>query len=689
MRSTLLGAVYSDPWLLTPSSPVTYYSAAVHRETPGSKGVSRRWQLFHPRAAGPSRFGAIAIALFIAAAAYASDAPTARLINSPQIKSRLLVSVGLPYGAQYRPGYGFPLKVLITNSGAPIPVDVLITQGEGDSGIRVPIFAEHTLGAGTTQSPAVCVRVPDIEADLNVIVREPGLSGTVLFRGSLRPVLQSLPDESRVVLCCGANSADGLPREYNDTIHLDAKELPIHGWMYESIDLVILSDATFKDASSDAKEALRNWVLSGGRLLLTASGPAGALKPAMAARLLPLSPNALRGQESIPTDFKWWQENMGLTSADILKRRANQQPVYVKSELGFGHVVFLFPGNDDADARAFGLSVINDPFLQRNRDKFPDFRVQTKAFDTAVHGVMGSSRMRTAANWFAIGALIFCGLIIACGLIRSRLEAIGWVVCLAAVLAVMLNSFFPEPQRVVSRVQWTQLSEDGRAIVRREWAQSEAFRRDQRVSATGPAGGSLVPLYQDRDRLADAAYESAEQDDHQQLFDLRVSTDTPALLLGLDSDERPADRDDSVTIRSREDGTTLTFHPPRPDFHPSFALWIDSHGRRTFIEQADSPQGFVSSAVSDEPAAIRATVGSSGGQEVIKARAAALMQAVKVAVETQRDTLIFWSGGGEDFEPLIEFTNDAGNSGSSASSDKPAEEGARFVLWSTQARRAK
>ena len=624
--------------------------------------------------------------------AHASDVPAIPLVNSPQIKSHLMVSVQLPFGKLYRPGYGLPLKVVITNSGAPATAEVLITQGEGDAGIRIPIPITTLNPGPPVQSPIVCVRVPDIEADMNVIVREPGPSGTVLFRGSLRPVLQSLPDETRVVLSCGANAADGLPREFNHAIHLDAQELPTHGWMYESIDLAILSDGTFKDAKSEAKEALRNWVLSGGRLLLTASGTASALKPAMAARLLPLAPEALRGQESIPTDFKWWQDNMGLSSADILKRRANQQPVYVKTELGFGHVVFLFPGNDDADARTYGLNVINDPYLQRTRDKFPDFRVQPKAFDTSVRGVMGPSRMTRAATWFAIGALIFGGLIVACGLIRSRLEAIGWVLCLAAVLAVMLNSFFPEPQRVVSRVQWTLLSEDGRALVRREWSQAEAFRRDQRVSAIGPAGGSLIPLYADRDRLSDAAYESAELDDHQELFGLRVNTDDPAMLLGLDSDERPADRDDSMTIRSREDGTTLTFHPPHADFHPNFALWVDAHGRRTVIEQADSPQGFVRSTINDEPAAIRATIGSAGGQDVVKARAAALMQAVRAAVDSQRETLIFWTapGSSDEFEPLIEFTTDSGDSGSSSSSsEKPAEEGARFVLWTTQAHRAK
>jgi hypothetical protein len=611
--------------------------------------------------------------LSCSASELAPPATQVQLVNSPQIKSRLLVTAQLPFGIEYRPGYGFPLKLLFTNTGSTVTADVLITQGEGDSGIRIPVLTEHSINAGASQSPLVCVRVPDIDADLNVIVREPGRAGTVLFKGSLRPVLRGLPDETRIVLCCGANADEGLPREFNHTIHVEAKDLPNRAWMYESVDLVILSDSTFNAAPEEAKESLRNWLLSGGRLLLTSSGPSGSLQAAITARLLPIDAQAVR---SIPTDFKWWEANMGLSAANILKRRANQQPVYVKTQLGFGHIVFLFPGNGDAEARAFGVGVLNDPYLEHRHDKYPDLRVQNKAYDACVRGMMGPARMRTAGNWFGIGALIFCGLVVACSLIRSRLEAIGWVVCLAAVLTVMLNSFFPEPQRVVSRVQWSQIPEDGRALVRKEWSLVEAFRRDQSVTATGAAGGSLIPLFQDKDRLSDAQFGSADSDDRQQLYDLHVATDSPALLLGIDSDERSVDPKSAVMLKSRDDQTVLTYYSPGAEASSKIAIWVDAHGRRNFIEQLDSPSGFTRSLLTDEAAAIRATVGSSGGEDAVKARAAALMQAVRVAVAAQRDTLIFWTATGSSFEPLIEFASENG--------EKPAEEGARFAVWSVE-----
>jgi hypothetical protein len=384
---------------------------------------------------------------------------------------------------------------------------------------------------------------------------------------------------------------------------------------------------------------------------------------------------------SIPSDFKWWEENMGLSAADIVKRRANQQPVYVKTQLGFGHIVFLFPGNGDAEARAFGVGVLNDPFLERKHDKYPDLRVQNRAYEICVRGMMGSTRMRTAGNWFGIGALIFCGLVVACSLIRSRMEAIGWVVCLAAVLMVMLNSFFPEPQRVVSRVQWDRISADGHALVRSEWSLVEAFRRDQSVDAAGPSGGSLIPLYQDKDRLSEAQFGSAESDDRQQLYDLRIATDSPALLLGTDSDERPVEAQNAVTIMSRDDGLKLTYARPGAEVQRKLAIWVDAHGRRNFIEQFEAPGGFARSVITDEAAAIRATVGSAGGEDAVKARAAALMQAVRAAVAAQRDTLIFWTGSGASFEPLIELTSEKG--------EKPAEEGARFAVWSAEAKSSK
>ena len=659
------------------------------RATPGMRAQAVEVMMLRPRTAGVtgscSALAALALALALAlsvlvlTSGYASElAPPpvqVPLLNSPQIKSRLLVTAQLPFGTEYRPGYGFPLKLLITNTGSPVTADVLITQGEGDSGIRIPVLSEHAITAGTAQSPLVCVRVPDIDADLNVLVREPGSAGTVLFKGSLRPVLRGLPDETRVVLCCGANADEGLPREFNHTIHVDAKDLPNRAWMYESVDLVILSDGTFNAATAEAKEALRNWLLSGGRLLLTSSGPSSALQAALTARLLPIHAQSVR---SIPTDFKWWEENMGLSAADILKRRANQQPVYVKTQLGFGHVVFLFPGNGDAEARAFGVAVLNDPWLEHRHDKYPDLRVQNRAYDATVRGMMGAARMRTAGTWFGIGALIFCGLLVACSLIRSRLEAIGWVVCLAAVVTVMLNNFFPEPQRVVSRVQWSQIPADGRALVRKEWSLVEAFRRNQSVSATGPAGGSLIPLFPDKDRLSEAQFGSAESDERQQLYELRVAVDSPALLLGVDSDERSEEPGTAgvATIKSRDDGTTLNYARPGADAQTKLAIWVDAHGRRTFIEQLDTPGGFAIAAITDEVAAIRATVGSAGGEDAVKARSAALLQAIRSAGAAQHDTLIFWSGAGAAFEPLIELSAENG--------EKPAEEGARFALWSVE-----
>ena len=604
------------------------------------------------------------------------------LVNALKSNSHLLVSVRLPFGQRYRAGCAFPIKALLSSSGPIHNVNVKITEGDGDYGVDATVMNDQPLTPAKSQSRPVCVRATDIRADLNVLVSDPGSANTVLFKGSLKPVLQPLPDETRVVLCCGDHSSEGLPKELNHVIPVTAKSFPDHDWMYESIDLVILSDGSFKDASPAARDALRAWLLGGGRLLVT-SASAGALQAAIAAKLLPIKAGA--NVNPVPTDFKWWEANAGLTAADIMLRKNTLTPVYVQAQMGFGRVVFLYPGNDEADAHRYGLDLFKNPVLDRIRDRLPDQRVQPKACDTIVRRIMAPGRMSRSGIFFGVGALIFCGVLAGCYRVRSRLEAIGWVVCMPAILAVLLNSCFPEPRCVVSRVAWNSISRDGAASVRKEWALIEAFRHPEIVTVTGPANGTLMPVYPDKDHLFDAQFSMPVPGDRLQLENLYITEDAPALFEGVrvDAHDRGAAPPETVSLRSRKDGVTLLCHPPRDWRSARLAIWIDAQGSRKFIEQVDSREGFEVSKCADDRAAIRASIGSSGGQDVVNARAALLTQAARAAQEngSGRDTLIFWSGETESIEsPLVEFPAESGQ--------PPPEEGARFAVWCVEAARA-
>src|SRR5207248_3340556 len=93
--------------------------------------------------------------------------------------------------------------------------------------------------------------------------------------------------------------------------------------------------------------------------------------------------------------------------------------------------------------------------------------------------------------------------------------------------------------------------------------------------------------------------------------------------------------------------------------------------------------GFELSKCSDERAAIRATVGSAGGEDVVNARAALLNNAARAAADNRpgRDTLIFWMGGSDSIStPLVEFPVEI--------RQPMPEEGARFAVWEVEATRS-
>jgi hypothetical protein len=597
-------------------------------------------------------------------AAFASDLPSAPVPNQLPAGSGISVSVEAPFGFRYRPGYALPLRFKITNVGPQRTADVFIVEGSDDSGSRPAVFSGQTFASrASRQSELVEGRAPSVQADLSVIVRDASSdNGVALFKGSLKPVLQPLEAETRMVLCCGYRGASALTGQFFYPVLLSAEQLPTENWMYEPVDLVILGDGSVRNAKPDATGSLRKWLLSGGCVLVASPD---ALNAAIAAKLLPLDESA---GKQFPSDPKWWEEHCG---ARVLKRKENQQPVYAEADLGLGRVVFLFPGNSESDAATYGTEIINRPELKRQREHLTDLRIQPAAFNGRVQGGVGPERIRTSANFFGIGALIFCGVLALCLLIRSKLEAIGWVVCIAAVLAVMLTHFFRVPKAIVSRVQWSRVSADGRELLKKEWASVETFHGELKVSVNGPAQGTIVPLFPDPDHLSDAQFDSEAGS----VNDLRVPGS--ALIFASVSDSAPHDEKRARTIHSRSDGTALTFWPsPLVEKEGvKLGIWVRPDSSVRYIEKIEGDT-FTARDFDDTTSAICSSIGTEGGPAAVKARAAVLDWAIRSAKESGRDTLVFWTSEREaGGSSLVEFASE------------PPEEGARFAVWSLEAGR--
>lgn len=400
------------------------------------------------------------------------------------------VTLRAPLGLRYRPGYAIPIEVRVHNPGAAFRGELLVSQGSAGGGQHCGLLEPLDFPAQATRVFSFPLLAPPVTADLTLLIREidsAGAPGPLRFQCSLSRALKPLAPEARLIVSCGA-AFGGM----QEAIQLSGKDLPEQAWAYDSVDLVVLGDGSLRDASSLSQGALRNWLISGGRLFIASKE---ALAAASAAELLPFS-----GATQIGADRTWWEKNAGLTQADILIEK-NNRPIYARLGRGFGHIVFLFPGTHAEDKTESGMKVLEHPLLQPRREKLPDLRVQPDRYAGFAFGAVSPARRSEAVRWGALGALVLCVGLILGFTSRSRWVAAGWPLAIAALLAVMLARWLPTRDLALSRITLTRHSLDGRAETRGEWTLLESFQEPTAVSASGPVGGNLLPIYADTDEL--------------------------------------------------------------------------------------------------------------------------------------------------------------------------------------------
>ncbi len=229
--------------------------------------------------------------------------------------SSVAVSIRAPLGFRYRPGEAFPLELHVDNPGPAMDGEWVAVEGGADGnewGERTMVPGAMALTPGKSRF-LLPMRAPGVSASITLVLRG-GVNGGAkaeLFRASLSRVLKPLPSDGRIILVCGGGVAPKGPQD--QAARLTASELPAEGWIWESVDWVVLNDAAIKDSAPEAKAALRRWLVGGGRIFL---GSREAFSAALNADLLPLATNGVIG-----SDWNWWEANAGLTNADGWRRR--------------------------------------------------------------------------------------------------------------------------------------------------------------------------------------------------------------------------------------------------------------------------------------------------------------------------------------------------------------------------------
>ena len=570
--------------------------------------------------------------------------------------SGVSVSIRAPLGLRYRPGDAFPLEIHVENPGPALDVELMAVEGgDGREGSEwaergVPSQA-GTLITGTTRFQ-LPMRAPAVSANIMLILRG-GANGSgraELFRASLSRVLRPIPPGGRIVLVCGGRAAPQGPLD--QTARLSPSDLPAEGWMWESVDWVVLNDGAIKDAPPEARDALRRWLLGGGRMFL---GSREAFAAALSLRLLPME-----SEKEVRAELNWWEKNAGLTKEDVLATK-NFRPVYARLRYGFGQIVFLFPGSEAADAD--GAAVFNRPDLQRRRAELPDARVQPECFGAFAPAAPSVPRRHTVMLWSACGALILCATLLFARTSRTKIEAALIPVGAGALLAVLLANSFPQQELTISRVRWERQSTDGAAVVSEEWALLEAFRRPDETSARGPKGGTLAPRFDELDELRAARLDRWTDDERPALEKILVAPNQPALLQA--ASIATASRFDAgapekvLTVNSTDSVRIPADAQAGMDMRR--ALWVRTNGDAILLKKGASDSDY--SAETYNARALQIALTEDMDPSLAKARAKALSWAIEDAKGSGRDALIFWTDSPRAIEPLIEIPNAAANAG--------------------------
>jgi len=614
------------------------------------------------------KFAALFVASFclLTVAAYSLEAgessgafsalPTELKVSGPA------VSLRCPLGRNYRPGYAIPIEVRVHNLGAAFQGELIVTQDTADEGLRAGLMEPLDFPPQSIRVFSFPIMAPPVSADLVVLIREvdsSGRRGPLRFQASLSRIMKPLAPEKKLVLTCGAGIPQWGQSSQQETVYLPARELPEALWAYENLDLVILGDRSLADATPAARTALRHWLLFGGRVFLASNE---ALTAAIAADLLPLK---RASGEKIGADRGWWERHAGLVKEDILAE-INNRPVYVKRELGFGQIVFRFPGTSTEDATTAGARVFSDAALVFAREKRPDLRVQPDRYAGFAFNAIDHERRSGLSLWAGLGALVLCiGLVLGFSS-RSRWVAAGWPLVTVALLAVLLTRWFPARDLMQSQISYTRLSTDRRAIVQQEWTLLESFQEPIPVTVRAEDDALLVPIHAESSEIRNAQLDLLADGSRLRLQDVPVLSGQPALFYaaGIRSPEHV--REISYPIPG---GKEIVFgaleKSPR-----DIAVWVRADGRLVVLKGLGTPN--CSSVPFDDWKSVLRLSRLAADEAVIKGYAASMGWASRDALRSGGERLIFWTNQGHS-QSMTEIDS------------APAKSVTQFQIWSVPA----
>jgi len=384
----------------------------------------------------------LGLSLLVGSAGHAAAQPEKQR-ESPSLSAAnggiQISKVRIGFDGKYKSGYWTPVWLTLSGSNTSDSSSLQLNTFSSD-GDNVPVVYPAEGNASLTlndKSPAELryVRMGPIRGRVGVELRS-GEGNQVVWSESLRDLVPPPLAATQELLVTigpdvGVEAALKLTRRSEGLAAASAQvesaaELPDRWWGYEGVDWIFLStrDQELLDGITPAQfEALHQWVLMGGRLVMSVGSRGEELlseesrwnvfAPGTLAEVRPLRDRA--GLESFTnTELPWDDEDFQRSRPLISELKkpegrvefdeggvAQGQPLASRRALGFGHVLFLSFDLDDPQLAAWpGRPRLVSNLLQRWQGSVEDTTRQSRQAVQHLGFEDLSGQMRAALEQF-------------------------------------------------------------------------------------------------------------------------------------------------------------------------------------------------------------------------------------------------------------------------------------------------
>ncbi|MBX3080686.1 MAG: hypothetical protein KF716_03565 [Anaerolineae bacterium] len=270
--------------------------------------------------------------------------------------SPIQVRVEAGYDGYFRANQWTPLLINISNTGAEINGELRVSSNS-TSGLAANAYAtEITLATQSSKLVNLNVRLMDYTSAVQVeLITGDGIIATVTSAVKLVPssdILYAVVTESPrgVVDLQTSVSLQGSVYQANWRV----ESVPRHADGLAGLDGLLLTDADTGNLNADQRQAIREWVVAGGHLVVT-GGPNWQKTQAGVSELIPLVPTATITLTSLPSiarfsgvadtplqsDTPIVVAQGTLTNDAVVLAQESGTPILSRRQLGEGYVDYL------------------------------------------------------------------------------------------------------------------------------------------------------------------------------------------------------------------------------------------------------------------------------------------------------------------------------------------------------------